>query len=263
MKRHIDPYAFNRPGERVERLKDHIIKGLEAIREYYIKEGYQVYVVHRLKALSLDVEPTMIEGALLFSYIYHDIAKAAEPYQTRIIRNRSASGHDIVSAFIAMLALEEGPFWLPEPLGWACVKAIAFHMVGLRELVEKAVIMAGNILKQHDLDAFTMSEEVVLWFNKLVESSWQIPEIPPPTLQARELTILWEDLRLFISRLSPRLRGSSDFNAEDLATMLILHPLVVADEVAVATNIGREVKPWARDFIDSIGEARKYRRGDT
>jgi len=49
--------------------------------------------------------------------------------------------------------------------------------------------------------------------------------------------------------------------AEDLATLLLLHLVVLADELAVAINIGRKPRRWARDFTDSVEEARKYRRG--
>jgi len=68
------------------------------------------------------------------------------------------------------------------------------------------------------------------------------------------------DLSFFVAQeLSPRLKGSDRYRAEDLAILLLLHPAVLADELAVAINIGREPRRWAKDFTDSVEEARKYR----
>ncbi len=255
------PYAFYRPGERVERLEDHIVEGLKAIRNYYLAEGYHHYVASRLRALGIEVGPAEVKGALILSYAYHDIAKAAEPYQTNIMNEGGASGHEVVSAYVAYVALSEGPLRLPETLMWASVKAIALHMGAMRESPEQTVSeRISKILRRVGRDAFTMSEDVVSWFNGLLECHWHIDELPPPLLPGRELIISMRDLKLFVAKyLSPRLAGRSRFNAEDLATLLLLHPLLVADEVAVAKNTCRGLRRWAEGFIDSVKVARKYR----
>ncbi|HDJ26420.1 MAG TPA: HD domain-containing protein [Candidatus Bathyarchaeota archaeon] len=257
------PYAFHRPGERVERLEDHIINGLQAIQTYYLAEGYHHFMVFRLKALGIDVRPVEVEGALMLAYAYHDIAKAAEPYQSVIVEGHGAPGHELVSAYVARITLEEGVLRLPEPLGWACVKAIALHMGAMRELPERTIRTSiRRILRQARCNAFTMSESTTSWFNDLLKRCWHIGGLPPPTLPDHEITISLEALSFFVAQeLSPRLKGSDRYKAEDLATLLLLHPVVLADELAVAINIGRKPRRWAKGFTDSVEEARKYRRG--
>jgi len=256
------PYAFYRPGERVERLEDHIVRGLEVIENYYLEEGYQHYVASRLQTLGIEVGPAEVEGALVLSYAYHDIAKAAEPYQSSIMNEHGAPGHEVVSAYVIYVVLGVGLMRLPEPLAWACVKAVALHMGAMRESPDRTIDESiSKILKLAHHDAFTMSSDVVSWFNSLLERHWHIDGLPPPKLPSREFAIPMRDLKLFVARhLSPRLSGSSKFNAEDLATLLLLHSLLVADEMAVARNTGREPRRWAKYFIDSVKIARRYRR---
>jgi len=244
----------------VEGLEEHIIRGVEAIKDYYLAEGYQHYVANRLRPLGVEVRAAEVEGALILSYAYHDIAKAAEPYQSDVMRGRGAPGHEIVSARMTYIALWEGALRLPEPLAWACVKAVALHMGAMRESPDQSAIAALRILERANRDAFIMDEVVTSWFEDLLRRCWHINELPTPALPETEVVISREDLRRFVaSCLSPRLRGSSEYTAEDLATLLLLHPIILADEIAVATNIGREPRRWAKDFTDGVREARKYR----
>jgi len=264
-------YAF-KDSKREELLKDHVEAGLEAIRAFYLDEGYHKFLVSKLSSLGVVLRPSQAEAVLVMTYIYHDLGKAMEPLQTRLKRGSGAPGHETLSAYLAASVMgllgpraNEGWAGLPNAVGWGTVLAILVHMSALRDLMSSLTAL-DRYYRTSKLFYFT--DEAFEEVNSIIEGCWDVRELPPPLLPHTCMRVDREELRRFRDKLGTELSGfglGGRYVSKEKALMktfsyLVLHPLLVADEYAVAKNIGREPRRWAKDFIDSVKIARKYRR---
>jgi len=245
----------------------HIKNGIEAIKKYYFRWRYQQYVARRISTLlGRKIDPDDITMAISLSYIFHDVGKIVEPFQGRIRKGRGAPGHEIISAYLTMMTLEE---WqrLPELITRSITLAILLHMGAIRDLLN-----ATEQLRRIS-HSFKLEAEVSREFNSIVEDCWFFNEIEPPLIPAKNLEFTTRDINRiligrYIGKWIPLMRDipyEERFKPKITTTILaflILHPLLIADEYAVCQAVGREkMRRWASDFIRSLEEAQKRKHG--
>ena len=264
-------YAF-RDGEREELLKDHVEAGLEAIRTFYLDGGYHKFLISKLSTLGVVLEPAQAEAVLLMAYTYHDLGKAVEPLQTRLRSGSGAPGHETLSAYLAASVMgllnsigDERWAGLPDVVSWGTVLAILAHMSALRDLMSSL-----TSLDQHyrPIKSFYFTREAFEEVNSIIDECWDVEEIPPPLLPRACMRVSREGLEDFVNKLGAELPrpgpGGRYVSREEalLRTLsyLVLHPLIIADEYAVAKNMGprRGLRRWARDFVESVELARRH-----
>jgi len=261
-------YAFKSEG-RTELLRDHIKTGLRIIKELYIHEGYHKHVVCRMASMGVEFKAEEAEAAICTAYIYHDSGKAMDPLQSMIRRGRGARGHEVLSAYLAYLTLRE---WreFPEDVNISICLAILLHMSALRHFL-KGIYVLKDLLKETGYSSFQMVRESIQEFNLIVSDSWHkllSLDTYPPIIQEQSIQVKYGELKEFVkdfmfSKLPrPKYERLKTESARRwLMAYMILHPLLIADEYAVAENTGKRPRPWAREFAETTRALRHLKRG--
>jgi len=251
-------YAF-KSKERTELLKDHIQVGLKVIRELYIDEGYHRHIARRVASVGAKLETWEAEAIIYMAYIYHDSGKAVEPFQSMIRKGRGAPGHEVLSAYLAAVVLKR---WckFPEDVNVGIPLAILLHMGALRHYFESI-----TILEKRGLASFQLTREAIQEFNQIISYSWPM-DVSPPVIQEKDIKLRRNELLNFIKeeifKGLPSLkygRLKEESKRRWLLTYMVLHPLLIADEYAVAKNTGQKPRPWAKEFAETTRALHRLR----
>ncbi len=219
-----DILAFKK-GEIIETLKEHVDKCVNFIEEHYIKRNYHVMLSRKMCYSAEIIKDMLINAARL-----HDIAKAYEPYQSRIKRGDSAFGHEIYSAVIfhKIFGIEYLPFTI----------AILYHhhtMSGTNhDEIFRRFYRIPDIIGSNKVSLEVDGKELA----KIAGVNVEFPEIV--TFEEAEKT-----LREFFEKgVNPRSTNLMIY----VFSVSILHPILRGDDFAAGKNRNkdgkREQKYW-------------------
>jgi CRISPR-associated endonuclease Cas3-HD len=236
-------YAYNKVGDRVETLERHITSGLYYMQEIYLKNMYHKHVAKRLNICEEDSI-----NLLKIAYMLHDIGKVYDPFQTRIAEGYGAPGHEVLSSYMVI----EHCRLMDVNLIRAMALAILLHHHAMRTLDEA-------FIKFCNTEYFILPSERAEWLRRIIYVD--ILNALPSSLVSREVVnVLERELHRLITPKS--LEGLGHAYA---ATYLILHPLMICDNLSAYTAGFEEeairvrdldfskLRSWVREFLLSVG----------
>ncbi len=218
-----DIFAY-KDNNNVETLKEHVDECVNFIKEHYLKRGYHIMLSRRMCNSAEVIEDMLINTARL-----HDIAKAYEPYQSRIKCGNSAFGHEIFSSIIFYKIF--GVKYLPFAI------SILYHHHTISGTNHSEIFARLNriqkTIKSNKIFLDVSSSEL----SKVVGVNAEFPEI-----------ITFEDAKRVLERFFKEHMSSNDYNMNYVFSILILHPIIRGDNFAASKNRGnaggRKQKYW-------------------
>ncbi|MEM3791950.1 MAG: CRISPR-associated endonuclease Cas3'', partial [Candidatus Bathyarchaeia archaeon] len=234
-------YAYN-DGDRVETLERHITAGLRYMQEIYLKNMYHRHISKRLNVSDEDSI-----NLLKVAYMLHDLGKAYDPFQTRIIEGHGAPGHEVLSSYVAVKHCKV----LDENLTRSVALSILLHHHAMRTLSEAFIQFC-------EVKHFTISMEKAEWLKRNVYAD-VLNFLPNSLTSEQVVNVLMRELnRLITPKLS---EGLGQIYA---TAYLILHPLMVCDNLSAYTakfggdivkvedlDLGK-LRNWIREFLLSV-----------
>ena len=215
-------FAYKKDG--VETLREHVDECANFIEEHYLKRNYHVMLSRKMCYSAEIIRDMLINAARL-----HDIAKAYEPYQSRIKRGDSAFGHEIFSAVIfhRIFGFEYLPFTI----------AILYHhhtMSGTNhDEIFARFNSIRNTIKSSEISLEIGSDKLA----KVVGVNVEFPEV-----------VTFEDAKKMLRKFFERCVNPRSINLTYVFSVSILHPILRGDNFAAGKNRGnggkRRQKYW-------------------
>lgn len=214
----LDEVLAFKEGEIIETLKEHVDECANFIEEHYLKRNYHV-MLSRKTYYSAEV----IEGMLINAARLHDIAKAYEPYQSRIKRGESAFGHEIFSAVIfhKIFGVEYLPFTI----------AILYHHHTMSGTNHSEIFARFNRIRDTIKSSEIMLEVDIEELAKVVGVNVEFPKV-----------ITFEDAKKTLMEFFKRCVNHRGTDLTYVFSISILHPILRGDNFAAGKNRGNDKK---------------------
>jgi len=221
----LDEVLAFRKGEVTETLKEHVDECTNFVEKHYFKRNYHVMLSRKMRYSTEIIEDMLTNVARL-----HDIAKAYEPYQSRIKREESAFGHEIFSAVIfhKIFGVEYLPF----------TTAILYHHHTMSGTNHSEIFARLNKVRDRIRSDRVSLEMDSKELAKIVGVSVNFPEV-----------VTFEDAKSILTKFYRRYVNHDGTNIIYISSILILHPILRGDNFAAGKNRSRDGKRRQKYWI--------------